>query len=103
MGDRLPEPHASSSPAVAASSEAEEIEVLDSEDVLPMAAEDWDICPHLNGVVLQIGGYRNCDKEIIINLLLHLLKFVISYPIISPFPGYLGTPVSNPSSLYTDC
>lgn len=40
MGDRLPEPHASSSPAVAASSEAEEIEVLDSEDVLPMAAED---------------------------------------------------------------
>ncbi|GAB0197667.1 rhomboid-related protein 3 [Grus japonensis] len=42
MGDRLPEPHASSSPAVAASSEAEEIEVLDSEDVLPMAAEDFD-------------------------------------------------------------
>lgn len=40
MGDKLPEPHASSSPAVAASSEAEEIEVLDSEDVLPMAAED---------------------------------------------------------------
>lgn len=40
MGDRLPEPHASSSPAVAAGSEAEEIEVLDSEDVLPMAAED---------------------------------------------------------------
>ncbi|XP_035198296.1 rhomboid-related protein 3 isoform X6 [Oxyura jamaicensis] len=40
MGDRLTEPHASSSPAVAASSEAEEIEVLDSEDVLPMAAED---------------------------------------------------------------
>ncbi|XP_030143053.1 rhomboid-related protein 3 isoform X4 [Taeniopygia guttata] len=44
MGDRLPEPHASSSPAVAASSEAEEIEVLDSEDVLPMAAEDhWKV------------------------------------------------------------
>ncbi|RMB95322.1 hypothetical protein DUI87_28309 [Hirundo rustica rustica] len=42
MGDKLPEPHASSSPAVAAGSEAEEIEVLDSEDVLPMAAEDFD-------------------------------------------------------------
>nr|XP_042696948.1 rhomboid-related protein 3 isoform X1 [Chrysemys picta bellii] len=40
MGDRRPETHASSSPAVAASSEAEEIEVLESEDVLPMATED---------------------------------------------------------------
>ncbi|XP_032994653.1 rhomboid-related protein 3 isoform X4 [Lacerta agilis] len=41
MGDRLPEPsRANPSPAVAACSEAEAIEVLESEDVLPMATED---------------------------------------------------------------
>ncbi|XP_053155909.1 rhomboid-related protein 3 isoform X1 [Hemicordylus capensis] len=41
MGDRLPEQtRANPSPAVAASSEAEAIEVLETEDVLPMATED---------------------------------------------------------------
>uniref|UniRef100_A0ACB8ENX9 Uncharacterized protein n=1 Tax=Sphaerodactylus townsendi TaxID=933632 RepID=A0ACB8ENX9_9SAUR len=43
MGDRLPEPtRANPSPAVAASAEAEAIEVLETEDVLPMATEDED-------------------------------------------------------------
>lgn len=43
MGDRLPEQNrvtVNPSPAVAASSEAEAIEVLETEDVLPMSTED---------------------------------------------------------------
>ncbi|XP_029456592.1 rhomboid-related protein 3 isoform X3 [Rhinatrema bivittatum] len=44
MGDGRTAQPASSSPAVAASSEAEEIEVLESVDVLPMAPEDhWKV------------------------------------------------------------
>nr|XP_033817175.1 rhomboid-related protein 3 isoform X1 [Geotrypetes seraphini] len=44
MGDGRTERRASSSPAVAASAQAEEIEVLESVDVLPMAPEDhWKV------------------------------------------------------------